>query len=350
MTARDSNLYNAFETTLSSGMGDSDLTATVASTSGMTSPCYLVIDPDDPAKREYVYFDGTFTATTFVSSNIANRYLGGSAAGSGISHSSGAVVRCSPLAQHFEDLHDRIDGLGDPILETLVDAKGDLIVGSAADTAIRKAVGANDTVLVADSAQAGGVKWAQIPTAAIADDAVTAAKVADGAIDATAKLAADVVTTAKILDSNVTTGKIADDNVTDAKLAAGLRYDSLVGFVRVNVAAGLTAVQLGRSTKDNGDFVLPVVVDRAGSIIGVSVASAEARSAGTLTVEVYKNGVATGLTAVIDGTNTQYGYGTQAVGSDTFTARDRLDVRVTTDGTWAPTTADIEAKITVGYD
>lgn len=44
--------------------------------------------------------------------------------------------------------------------ETLIDAKGDLIVGSAADTAIRKAVGANDTVLTADSAQAGGVKWA----------------------------------------------------------------------------------------------------------------------------------------------------------------------------------------------
>lgn len=43
---------------------------------------------------------------------------------------------------------------------TLVDAKGDLLVGSAADTLIRKAVGANDTVLTADSTAAGGVKWA----------------------------------------------------------------------------------------------------------------------------------------------------------------------------------------------
>lgn len=46
------------------------------------------------------------------------------------------------------------------IAETLIDAKGDLIVGSAADTAIRKAVGTNGQVLTADSAEAGGIKWA----------------------------------------------------------------------------------------------------------------------------------------------------------------------------------------------
>ena len=45
------------------------------------------------------------------------------------------------------------------VQETLVDAKGDLIVGSAADTVARLAVGANDTVLTADSAQATGLKW-----------------------------------------------------------------------------------------------------------------------------------------------------------------------------------------------
>jgi hypothetical protein len=43
---------------------------------------------------------------------------------------------------------------------TAYDAKGDLIVGTGADTFSRLAVGTNGHTLVADSAQATGVKWA----------------------------------------------------------------------------------------------------------------------------------------------------------------------------------------------
>ena len=45
-------------------------------------------------------------------------------------------------------------------MATAIDAKGDLIAGTAADTFSRLAVGANDTVLTADSTQATGLKWA----------------------------------------------------------------------------------------------------------------------------------------------------------------------------------------------
>lgn len=46
------------------------------------------------------------------------------------------------------------------ISTTLIDAKGDILAGSAADTVSRLAVGANNTVLTADSTTATGLKWA----------------------------------------------------------------------------------------------------------------------------------------------------------------------------------------------
>lgn len=51
-------------------------------------------------------------------------------------------------------------GQSTAINPTIVDAKGDLIAATAADTVSRLAVGANDTILVADSTTATGLKWA----------------------------------------------------------------------------------------------------------------------------------------------------------------------------------------------
>ena len=53
------------------------------------------------------------------------------------------------------------------IPKSLIDAKGDLIVGSASDTAARLAVGTNDYVLTADSSATNGVKWAALPASGV---------------------------------------------------------------------------------------------------------------------------------------------------------------------------------------
>jgi hypothetical protein len=53
------------------------------------------------------------------------------------------------------------------IAKTIVDAKGDLIAATAADTVSRLAVGANNTVLTADSTAATGIKWAAASSGAM---------------------------------------------------------------------------------------------------------------------------------------------------------------------------------------
>jgi hypothetical protein len=58
-------------------------------------------------------------------------------------------------------------GQSTAINPTIVDAKGDIIAATAADTVARLAVGANNTILTADSTTATGLKWGSAPTGGI---------------------------------------------------------------------------------------------------------------------------------------------------------------------------------------
>ena len=62
--------------------------------------------------------------------------------------------------------------------------KGDLLVYNTVDSETRLPVGTNDYSLLADSSATNGVDWKQVPTAGIADDAVSAGKLADTAVSA----------------------------------------------------------------------------------------------------------------------------------------------------------------------
>ena len=115
MTAQETKLLNAFETTLNATAGASDLTFTVSAvvdsaSNTLTAPCYLVLNPDSATNREVILVTSINAGTkTLTCDNINKRFLTGSAATSGLSHSSGAVVRVSPVQQHIEDLNDRVD-------------------------------------------------------------------------------------------------------------------------------------------------------------------------------------------------------------------------------------------------
>lgn len=58
-------------------------------------------------------------------------------------------------------------------MATTIDAKGDLVPGTGADTFARLAVGANGTVLTADSAETTGLKWAAPAGASITSASAT---------------------------------------------------------------------------------------------------------------------------------------------------------------------------------
>ena len=116
-----------------------------------------------------------------------------------------------------------------------------------------------------------------------------------------------------------------------------------------NVAANQTAVLLGRTDHQAPPAAYPnqLIVGRPGSVTAIWVRLTAAWSAGTLTLTLYKNNVATAMTVVIDGSATQNNTTLAVKGTYNFAAYDRLDLRVTTDGAWAPTTADLRGGIEV---
>lgn len=80
------------------------------------------------------------------------------------------VAGATPITEAaMDNIEAGVKSISDLLIpNTLVDAKGDTIVASAADVLGREPVGANDTVFTADSAQARGVIWKKVGNAMIA--------------------------------------------------------------------------------------------------------------------------------------------------------------------------------------
>jgi len=113
MTAQESKLSNAYESTITtaltadaSGITISvDAAPTDSSNTAITGSVvmYLVLDPDSDSQREYVKVTNISGTTLTVQRNIDT-------GGGGLrTHSAGAKIRQVAQAQHFDDIHDRID-------------------------------------------------------------------------------------------------------------------------------------------------------------------------------------------------------------------------------------------------
>jgi hypothetical protein len=181
----------AAATTITAGINTTDTTCTLAATTGWPStaavPFYVVIDPGTSAEEKCsaTISGSTLTLTRAQDDTTAS------------SHSSGAAIYPVFTANDADEANELVAKLttkGDLLVTTgsalnrlavgtnnqvlmadsaatngvkwalspetdLVTTKGDILVGTAADTLARQGVGSNGQVLVADSGVTNGVAW-----------------------------------------------------------------------------------------------------------------------------------------------------------------------------------------------
>ena len=161
MTRKYSSI--SVETTLASGISNSQTTLTVATgtgsallggvtlAAGNVDQFTLAIDPD--TNNEEIVFATAVAADTFT-------IVRAQAGSSGVSHSGGATVSHVLTSDDLTFFTTGVATANAAVPKSTVTTKGDLIVATASSTVTRVGVGANDTVLTADSTTASGVKWA----------------------------------------------------------------------------------------------------------------------------------------------------------------------------------------------
>ena len=209
-----------------------------------------------------------------------------------------------------------------------IDAKGDLLVGSADDTVVRLPVGAtNGHVLTVDSNEATGLKYAAPAAVGVFDTSITfegatadafetTVQVVDPTADRTitipditgtlvtsgdtgtvtaTMLAADSVTTAKILNANVTAAKLASDSVETAKIvdanvtAAKLAADSVTTAKITD--SNVTAAKLAADSVTTAKILDANVTDA--KLAANSVTNAKIADSAVNTAEIADSAVTT---------------------------------------------------------
>lgn len=154
------------------------------------------------------------------------------------------------------------------IAATIFDAKGDILVATAADTPARKAVGANGTFLKANSGQSDGLEWAVIAIANV--DSLQAAldlKIDETIVNAKGDL---IVATADDTPARFAVGSNGQFLRADSAQASGLIWDSL------------DAADLPAHNHDAGDITTGTLdLQRGGTGLSTVTAGSFLQGAGT---------------------------------------------------------------------
>jgi hypothetical protein len=101
--------------------------------------------------------------------------------------------------------------------QSLIAAKGDILTGSADDTLVKTTVGANNTVLIANSAASGGVAWGLITSAMITDGTITGTDIASTTITGS-NIANTTISSGKVDGTIYIRGETAGFTPTNARI------------------------------------------------------------------------------------------------------------------------------------
>jgi len=212
-------------------------------------------------------------------------------------------------------------GSGDVATDAIFDAKGDLAVGTGANTASRLAVGSDGQVLTADSAQATGVKWA---TVSGSGDAVTSGTLAQFA--ATTSLQLKGV----ISDETGSGALVFATSPTLVTPALGTPSSgTLTNATGLPISTGVSGLGTGVATflatpdATNLTALFPTEVTGAGNFVKDTSPALVTPNLGTPSVLTLTNATGLPASALVASTTQAVGFGSINLGhaSDTTIAR-----------------------------
>lgn len=250
------NSFNGFETTLNGGINDTTDTITLVSIDNLEIDTFLVIDPDTPSLRDYVYvtaIDGGLKQITV----RAPRPEEGSFQGIAHSHDDGAPVRAVPVHQWLDVIFTDIEALEawDANHAPGTDPHPQYLTAGEGDADYLKLDGSN---AMAADLNAGGNKVKNMLAGALDDDAAVLKQVTDG--DAATLASANAHSDG--LDHDHTTPIAAHTALDDAHHVKytdqeAVDANTAVGVSVIRNHAGITTVNTGSL----GEFAIPPTAD-----------------------------------------------------------------------------------------